>query len=216
MRRAVGVDEFLNKKFVCYEFEGAWADTFGQPETNFKMIIYGKSGHGKTEFCVKLAKYCCQFGKVYYNTFEQGISRSLQTSLVRNEIKEVAGLLIFGDRESVPEMIVRLKKKHSPRIVFIDSRDYLDLKTAEFKLLIDTFPHKAFVLICWESNGRPKGEPAKDMEFMCDIKCRVFNFVATPRSRYGGNKPFVIWDKPTNLPGQIEKNEEKPTQGTLF
>jgi hypothetical protein len=30
---------------------------------------------------------------------------------------------------------------------------------------------------------------------MCDIKIKVKTFKAYPRSRYGGNETFVIWDK---------------------
>lgn len=210
MQRAIGVKDFLKRKFVCYEFDGEWAATFGQPETNFKMIVYGKSGNGKTEFCLKFAKYCSRFAKVYYNSFEQGVSKSLQDALIRNNMEEVEGAVIFGDKESLPEMVIRLKKKHSPRIVMIDSRDYMNLKADEFKLLVETFPHKAFVIICWESSGKPKGEPAKDMEFMCDIKCRVNNFICHPRSRFGGNAPYVIWKR------NLTTNEEKPVQGQLF
>lgn len=212
MQRAIGVKDFLKRKFVCFPFDGEWAETFGEPETNFKMIVYGASGNGKTEFCIKFAKYCSQFAKVYYNSFEQGVSKSLQDALLRNNMEEVEGQVIFGDKESLTEMVIRLKKKHSPRIVFIDSRDYMNLKAEEFKLLTTTFPHKAFVIICWESSGRPKGEPAKDMEYMCDIKVRVKNFTANPRCRFGGNKPYVIWKRHE----QQHTTEEKPVQGQLF
>lgn len=210
MQRALGVKDFLKRKFVCYPFDGEWLETFGEPETNFRMIVYGKPGNGKTEFCIKMAKYCSQFAKVYYNSFEQGISKSLQDALLRNRMEEVEGSVIFGDKEELHEMVVRLKKKHSPRIIFLDSRDYMNLSKDEFKMLIELFPHKSFVVICWEASGKPRGEHAKAIEYMCDIKVQVAKFIAHPRSRFGGNKPFVIWKR------DAVPTEEKPTQGTLF
>lgn len=196
-QRAVGVTEFLAKKFETYEFDGPWKESFGSPERNFSALIYGPSGHGKTEFCMKFAKYLTRFGKVYFNTFEQGLSESLQTALIRNNMQEVAGLITFGNRETYAEMWERLERRNSAQIVFIDSRDYMELEHTEFKALINRFPKKAFVITAWEKNGRPKGDHAQAILYMVDMKLQVKDFRVLPRSRFGGEKPFVIWDKKT-------------------
>ena len=73
--RSIGITEFLDRKFDTYPFDGQFKDTFGEPEKNFKMIVYGKPGNGKTEFGFQLTKYLAQFTRVYYNSFEQGISK---------------------------------------------------------------------------------------------------------------------------------------------
>lgn len=193
--RAIGINEFLNRKFDVYPFDGKWLDAFGEPEKNSKVILYGKPGNGKTEFCIQLSKYISKWSKVYYNSFEQGISKSLQDALVRNNMQEVNGRVIFGDKENLEEIHRRLKKRNSPRVIVIDSRDYMNLTTHQFIDLIETFPTKMFIIVCWESNSKPKGEYAKAIEFMCDIKIHVRDFVAHPRSRFGGNKPFMIWER---------------------
>lgn len=193
--RSIGISEFLEKKFITYAFEGEWAATFGEPERNMRVIIYGRPGQGKTEFCIKLAKYMAKFTKVYYNSFEQGISKTLQDALRRNNMREVNGRVIFGDQETFAEMRKRLANKNAPQVVFIDSRDYINLTANEFKILIDEHPRKAFVIVCWESGGKPRGEFAKQIEFMCDVKIRVSDFTAYPRSRFGGNQNFVIWNR---------------------
>ncbi len=193
--RSIGISEFLDKKFITYEFDGEWAATLGQPERNFSAIIYGKPGQGKTDFCVKLAKYLARFTKVYYNSFEEGISATLQNALRRNAMMDVNGKVIFGNRESFEEMMKRLSSKNSPSVCVIDSRDYINLTGEQYKTLIKRFPRKAFIVICWESGGKPRGEYAKQIEFMCDIKIRVRNFIAYPASRFGGNENFVIWNR---------------------
>jgi hypothetical protein len=160
-----------------------------------KTIIWGNPGNGKTEFCIQLAKYMAGFSKVYYNSFEQGICKTLQDALRRNNMMEVAGKVIFGDQETFDEMMERLSGKNAPQVVVIDSRDYLNLTTAQFKTLIDAHPRKSFIVVCWESGGKPRGEYAKQIAYMCDVKIHVRDFVAYPRSRFGGNQKFIIWDR---------------------
>ncbi len=193
--RSIGISEFLERKFITYDFDGEWAATFGQPERNMKVLIWGDPGHGKTEFCIKLSKYLARFTKVYYNSFEQGICKTLQDALRRNDMQEVSGRVMFGNQESFEEMMQRLSGRNSPMVCVIDSRDYINLTTEQFKRLVDQFPRKCFIVVCWESGGKPRGEYAKQIAYMCDVKVHVQNFKAFPRSRFGGNKPFVIWEK---------------------
>jgi hypothetical protein len=193
--RGISITDFLERTFDTLPFDGAWLDTFGEPERNFRMIVYGKPGNGKTEFCIQFAKYLSRFKKVYYNSFEQGISKTLQDALKRNKMHEVKGKIFFGDKEDFDMMMERLGGKNAPQIIFIDSRDYLGLTHQQYKLMVKAHPRKAFIIICWESCGKPKGEHAKAIEFMADIKVAVREFVAFPRSRFGGNQKFVIWDR---------------------
>lgn len=193
--RAIGITDFLSRKFDTYPFEGEWAATFGEPEKNFRCLVYGKPGQGKTEFAMKLAKYLAQWRQVYYNSFEQGISKTLQDALRRNDMQEVAGKVVFGDKETVEEMHERLRIKGSPMVVIVDSRDYMNLTGQQYRDLVEAFPRKTFIILCWESGGKPKGEHAKAIEFMVDVKIHVRDFVAHPRSRFGGNQKFVIWNR---------------------
>ncbi len=214
MRKTIGIKEFLSKKFDTYKIDGKFLNTLGEPEKNFRMIIYGKSGNGKTEFAFQLAKYFASFAKVYYNSFEQGISKTLQDAILRNDMLSVSGRVVFGDKETFEDMKKRLRQKNSPQIVFIDSRDYLNLSKEQFKEITQENPRKAFVIISWEQDGKPKGEHAKAIEYMCDIKIYVKNFIAEPRSRFGGNEPYIIWDK--GAAKAIKKRQDTEVQSTLF
>ena len=192
--KTIGVNNFINKKFDIFPFEGQWKESFGEPEKNFKMILYGSSGNGKTEFSVQFAKYLAGFGKVVYCSYEQGISKSLQDAIIRNNMESVAGKVMFLSGGSISELIEYIRKSGS-RIVIIDSLDYMKLTTEQFKILTKTFPKKAFIIVAWSRNETPKSQYGKDIEFMCDIKSFVENFrIKMPRSRFGGNQEFVIWD----------------------
>lgn len=194
MSRGIGINDFLARQFNVYPFTGKWYESFAEPEKNFRMLVYGKPGNGKTEFCIQLAKHLAQYTKVYYNSFEQGISKSLQDAVRRNALQDVSGRIIFGDKETHEEMKLRLSGRNSPGAVIVDSRDYLNMTTREYIELVELYPRKCFIIICWEANAKPKGEYAKAIEFMVDIKVHVRNFKAYPRCRFGGNKPYVIWE----------------------
>ena len=195
MGRALGVTQFLEKKFITYDFQGEWRETIGEPEKNFKAIIYGMSGNGKTDFCVKLSKYLATFTRVDYFSYEEGISKTLQDAIKRNNMQEVTGKIMFIEKTSFKDMVERLQRKGSAKVVVIDSLDYMNLTTQQFKILCKTFPRKSFIVICWEKSGEPKSQYGKDIKYMCDVKVRVYNFKAYPVSRFGGYKTFVIWDK---------------------
>ncbi len=108
--KTIGVSNFINKKFDIFPFEGEWKESFGEPEKNFQMIIYGDPGNGKTEFSVKFAKYLATFGKVLYCSYEQGISKSLQDAIIRNNMEEVTGKIMFLSGGSVLELSDYIKK----------------------------------------------------------------------------------------------------------
>ena len=192
-KRAIGVSDLLNRNFITYEFEDEWLESFGEPERNFRMIVYGDSGNGKTEFVVKFAKYLAEFGKVYYNSFEQGMSKSLQEAFIRNDMQEVNGKLILGDKDDFELVCKRMGSRNSPKFCIIDSLDYMELSADQYKVLVEKYPHKSFIIICWSAGRKPKLQAAKDIEYMVDIKVRVHEYKAYPRSRFGGNLPFVIW-----------------------
>ncbi len=196
MKKAIGMNNLLKRKFETYEFEGDWLATFGKPEKNFSMSITGDSGHGKTDFCMKFAKYMAQFTRTLYCTYEEGIGSTIQEAAIRNNMQEVSGRVTAIAQESFEDLVFRLKKRASPRVVIIDSVDYSGLSVAQYKELRNTFPRKSFVVVSWAKGDKPKLQAARDMEFMSDVKILVHNYRAKPRSRFGGNKEFVIWDKP--------------------
>jgi hypothetical protein len=205
LKKALGINDFMDLKFHDYEFTGSWLAMFGKPERNFKMLIYGPEKNGKTDFTMKLCKYICQFGKVYYNSHEEGRSKTLQGTLVRNEMCDVAGKVLFLHKESIDELVLRLKKAGSPRFVVIDSVDYMEITEKDYKRLVDTFPKKSFILISWiDKQGNPLTTHAQRIAKRVDIKVFVKDLTAIPVSRFSdetnGNKAWKFGNK-TPAPG---------------
>lgn len=204
--KAIGITQFQEKSFDVYDIEGEWLDSFGLIEKNFKMSITGESGGGKTELVVKFIKeLCLKFNvKADYFSYEQGHSKSLQAAVIRNSMEEVKGKVMFMTGGTFDELLTRLKRRASARIVVIDSQDYSELTTKQYKLLVKSFPRKSFIVTSWANKDKPANKAARDIEYMCDIKVYVSKYKAYPRSRYGGNETLVIWDKKDETPVQYK------------
>ncbi len=191
----IGITQFLNKKFKKVEtLHEDWQSHLGGVHVDTKICIYGESANGKTEYCLQLAKAFAKAGlKVYYNSAEQGISATLQAGIKRQNLKEVAGKVLFI-KESWQQMIDRLDKRKSPQVIFIDSRDFFQLTYKEFVSFCEKFTNKIIVIICQADGSEPKGKSGSSIKFHCDVKIRVKGFKAYPSGRLGGFNAYVIWE----------------------
>ena len=78
-RNAKGVREVLNMKFETLPFEGKWHDAFSTPERRGVWLIWGNTGNGKTSFVMQLCKELCRFGRVAYDSLEEGACLTMRT-----------------------------------------------------------------------------------------------------------------------------------------
>ena len=197
-QRAISVNDILNYNPRVMEFEGKWLDSFGKPEMSGSWIICGGSGSGKTHFALELAKYLTNFGKVGYDSLEQGLSLSLKKAIKKIGMLDVAGRFVILNKEPVAEFINRLKKRKSPDILFIDSLQYSGLNKDTAKALIDQFSNKLFIFISHSEGNKPAGRTANAIWFHSDVKLFVENYkIPEPKSRFveGVAKPFITWEE---------------------
>ena len=190
--KVIGVQQFYSKKIKVYEFDGVWEDFCGHPEQSATIFIYGNSANGKTSFAVQFAKYLSTFERVAYNSLEEGLSRSLMLAFQLAEIGKNDNIIVI-DKMPIVELRAYLKKPKSPKIVFIDSFQYMNLNAIAFKKLVDEFRNKMFVIISHAEGKQPAGRSAKTVHYDADIKIWIEGFKAFPKSRYGGGEPYVIW-----------------------
>ena len=194
IKRALTIDEFTRKKFVTMAFEGDFKKLIGTPERSGAWIIWGESGNGKTRFALQLAKHLCKYGRVIYNSLEEGVKLSFQRAIVSTNFKPVANKFQILDQEPIEELIVRLKKQKSAQIIFIDSLQYTELNKNSYKRLINTFPSKLFIFISHAEGKKPKGTTADSIRYDADVKIFVDAYMAYCVSRFGGGKTYSIWN----------------------
>ncbi len=202
MARSLSNRDVLAAKFETAEFEGQWLRSFGRPELRGSWIIWGGSGSGKTTFTLMLCKYLSQFARVAYNSLEQGLSLSLQMAWRRVGMEEAGNRVILLSKEPLPDLRKRLKKPKSPRVVVIDSVQYLvGFRLAEYVQLMRDFPHKLFIWIAHEDSGQPDGKLAKQIRYDADIKIHTQGFKAQIVTRYEnaeyneGGEDLTIWEE---------------------
>jgi hypothetical protein len=164
--------------------------------------VYGGSGSGKTTYVMQLCKYLTNFGRVAYNSLEQGLSLSLQKAWERVGMEEVGSKIILLCKESLSDIRERLTRKNAPNIVVIDSVNYwIGFTMRDYTKLKDDNPDTLFVFIAHEDKGQPKGNMAKNIRYDADIKIRVEGYKAFATSRYEdtdkseGGQDYVIWEQ---------------------
>jgi hypothetical protein len=196
INRAYSVSNVLSKKFNPLEFSGEWEATLGNPDKAFSAIIFGNTSNGKTESAIKFAKYLTNFGKVAYNSLEQGLSATMQDALVRNHMESCGNSFLLLDREPFDEMLIRMSKPKSPDFLFIDSVQYTRINKAQYQQLKELMLKKGKGII-WISQAKgkmAKGALADDIWYDVDLKLWVEGFKLFPDGRLnGGGEPFVVY-----------------------
>ena len=204
MGRAISNQNVLAARFEVADFDGPYLASFGRPELRGAWIIWGGSGSGKTTFTLMLCKYLANFGRVAYDSLEQGLSLSLQKAWERVGMAEAGNSVILLNKEELPELRARLNKRKSPEIIIIDSVQYLDgFNWASFKKLKREYPDKLFVFISQADRAGkdPDGKLAGKIRYDAEIKIKVEGFKAFVTTRYEdaergeGGADFIIWEQ---------------------
>ena len=196
MARAYGVRQIMNASFKTLDFQNEWLQLIGQPEALGSWIIWGPSYNGKSSFSLSLAKYLATFGKVAYNSLEEGRCESIRQGFAHVDMMEVDGKLLLLDQEPISDLVIRLRKKKSPRFIFIDSLQYAGLTYPTYKELVNEFRNKLFIWISHADGREPAGAVARRVRYDAFVKIRVEGFLAFCESRYGGDRqPYTIWQQ---------------------
>ena len=202
MGKAISNNNVMTATFDTVKFEGKWLASLGRPELRGSWLVWGGSGSGKTTFVLQLCKYLSNFGRVAYNSLEQGLSLSFQTAWKRVDMSSAGNNVVLLDKESIPDLRRRLKKRYAPNIVVIDSLMCLvSFGRADYVKLVNDFPEVLFVFISHKKNSKPDPAIAETVRRLSDIKIHVEGYVAYPTTRYEiselgeGGADFIIWEK---------------------
>lgn len=193
MGRAVSMTQLLTKKFKLLPFDGEWEASFGKPELAGSWLIWGQSGSGKTRFTLQLCKYLSRFGRIAYNSREEGCGPTIQKAFIETGMDEIRRSSLILLNESTEELFDRLKRKKSPQIVVTDSVQYSGMNYRDYCTFKDTFRSKLLIFISHADGKEPSSRTAKSIRYDADVKVRCEGYRAFITSRYGGGNPFTIW-----------------------
>ena len=183
--KAYSIYNVLTAKFDTLDFDGEWKEAVGLPERSGTWFIYGAPKNGKTSFAMQLSKYLSRFGRVLYNSIEEGFSLSIRRALERERLAEAGGRILLVQKD-VEEMITFLRKRRSPEFVVIDSIQFMELTFHEYKRIKSAFSRKVFIYISHVEGRIPDGVTARKIWRDAGVAFRVEGFRAFVSSRYGG------------------------------
>lgn len=194
MKRAISVSELLSMKKQTYKLSDEWREAFGEPERNGVWFVWGRSGSGKTSFVLKLCKELCRFGRVAYDSLEEGSSLTMKNAFIRAGMQDVARRMVLLDAESMEDLDKRLSKRKSPDTVVIDSYQYTGMSFEDYLAFKARHPNKLLVIISQAEGTRPKGRTAVSVMFDASLKIWVEGYRAISKGRYFGDKGYyTIW-----------------------
>lgn len=185
-RNAKGVREMLSIKYDTFPFEGSWFNAFGNPERKGVWLIWGNSANGKTSFAMKLCKYLCQFGRVAYDSLEEGACLTMQNKISEFGMMEVNRRFLLIDNENMEQLSIRLKRQKSPDIVVIDSLQYAQLKYPDYIKFKEMHANKLLIFISHADGRLPNGRAAKSVMYDATLKIYVEGYRAFSKGRFEG------------------------------
>jgi hypothetical protein len=198
MARVLGLKQLLQKTYVFLtDLPPAIVWSFGRLTNNFIMIIWGQSGNGKSNLIMQFVTAIIKHGNVLYVGLEEGFETTMQMNALRHLNEEShSGKILFADSDMNYEaLMLYLARKKSPRFVIIDSIQYLNISYEQYKAMKERFKRKSFIFISHANGKEPDGKTAQKIRYDAPIKVFVNWYIAEVISRYGGNRPYVIWEE---------------------
>lgn len=193
-RNAKGVKEMLSMKFDALDFQGPWRDAFGTPERRGVWMVWGGTGSGKTSFVMQLCKELCRFGRVAYDSLEEGACLTMQNTLRRFNMQEVNRRFLLLDAEPLDQLSLRLKRQKSPDFVVIDSFQYTQMTYAQYIKFKEAHRNKLIIFISHASGQNPDGRSAKKVAYDAALKIYVEGKRAHSKGRFIGPVGyFDVW-----------------------
>ncbi|WP_420581972.1 hypothetical protein [Reichenbachiella sp.] len=201
-----GVNDIGKWRFAEIDLPQEWLEHLGELPELFRMYISGDPGEGKTEYIMKLSMMLANhYGKVHLNNVEQGKHKGILQSWERNNFKDEvpAGKWMYGNKLiKWDDYLKKMGNRNSGKVLIIDSISYWELTYAQVKELHELFPRKSLVFVAYGADYAKH----RAIRHLCDIKVVVKDFEAKVRSRFGGMKPLIVWEK-----GFKDSKNKKPT-----
>jgi predicted ATP-dependent serine protease len=147
-------------KKAVLPFEGKWAEAFGTPERTGVWFIWGNSGNGKTSFVMQLCKELCKYGRVAYDSLEEGDSLSVQNSFIRHGITIANKRMQLLNCEPMDELSERMSRRKSPDFYVVDSFQYTQMSYKEYIRFKEAHRDKLIIFTSHADGRNPAGRAA--------------------------------------------------------
>lgn len=195
MARTLSAKQVLTIKFDTIRLGGGWDECVGEIETTGIWFIWGNSGNGKTSAVVSLCKELSAFGKVLYNSREEGVSLTMQNTLRRYGMGELGSRFQLANM-SLQELDEKISQQRSPKFVVLDSFQFMGLTYKDFRAFCEKHKNKMLIFVSSTRGRQPEGRAA--ISAMYDASCKIWveGYKAFSKGRFVGTTgEMTIWDE---------------------
>lgn len=195
MARTLSAKQVLTIKFDTIRLGGGWDECIGEIETTGIWFIWGNSGNGKTSAVVSLCKELSAFGKVLYNSREEGVSLTMQNTLRRYGMGELGSRFQLANM-SLQELDEKISQQRSPKFVVLDSFQFMGLTYKDFRAFCEKHKNKMLIFVSRTRGRQPEGRAA--ISAMYDASCKIWveGYKAFSKGRFVGTTgEMTIWDE---------------------
>lgn len=195
MARTLSAKQVLTIKFDTIHLGGRWDECVGEIETTGIWFIWGNSGNGKTSAVVSLCKELSAFGKVLYNSREEGVSLTMQNTLRRYGMGELGSRFQLANM-SLQELDEKISQQRSPKFVVLDSFQFMGLTYKDFRAFCEKHKNKMLIFVSRTRGRQPEGRAA--ISAMYDASCKIWveGYKAFSKGRFVGTTgEMTIWDE---------------------
>ncbi|MGL4332115.1 MAG: hypothetical protein ACRCZQ_10345 [Bacteroidales bacterium] len=195
MGRAYSINEILNTRIRTMKLDGKWKEAFDEPGWTGIWFIWGNSGNGKSSFVMQLCKELARFGKVIYNSLEEGTEKTMQNTLERFDMSSV-NKRVQITQERIERFSERLDKQKSPDFAIIDSFQYANMSYKQYQKFKERHRNKLIIFISHADGKQPSGRAAKSVMYDASLKIWVEGYRAFSKGRYIGEKGYIdVWEE---------------------
>lgn len=195
MARTLSAKQVLTIKFDTIRLGGGWDDCVGEIEATGVWFIWGNSGNGKTSAVVSLCKELSAFGKVLYNSREEGVSLTMQNTLRRYGMGELGSRFQLANM-SLPELDEKISQQRSPKFVVLDSFQFMGLTYKDFRAFCEKHKNKLLIFVSRTRGRQPEGRAATSAMYDASCKIWVEGYKAFSKGRFvGATGEMTIWDE---------------------
>lgn len=195
MARTLSAKQVLTIKFDTIRLGGGWNECVGEIEATGIWFIWGNSGNGKTSAVVSLCKELSAFGKVLYNSREEGVSLTMQNTLRRYGMGELGSRFQLANM-SLQELDEKISQQRSPKFVVLDSFQFMGLTYKDFRAFCEKHKNKMLIFVSRTRGRQPEGRAA--ISAMYDASCKIWveGYKAFSKGRFVGTTgEMTIWDE---------------------
>lgn len=194
LRRALTVRNAEEKKRTLLPLEGEWREAFGQPEYPSLWFIWGKSANGKTTFALKLCRELARYGRVVYNSLEEGDNLTFVRTMRLAGLADVRNRFVLVPGESMEDFDRRLSRPKSPDIAVIDSLQCTEMGIKAFREFWKRHEDKMIIVVSRADGNKPQGRTAGSVMYDAQQKIHVDGFRAFSHGRSHGPRGYYdIW-----------------------